>query len=424
MWLRFSPQCCDAQVYLGIGRTCAESGTFWHPYYPLGVPFFFSIPYRLGLPPEFLILVNLAFMAASSYLGGRALSGLAVRGKPPPPSVAYAGSALGHLLFLWGDSWHSLTDVGAASLGLAGGWLSVLGLRGAERRFLVLAALSWALSLLLRGVYQYPALLAGASLAAALLVRGSAEQRKTAIAFGATLALPLLAQYYNTYAHTGKWAFLDPEISKKSYVYNMTVPVYGRDTVLPPSGGLFPRHYDAAACFRSPPDPVPPYFSTKAVFGSWSRDPYRYEAYEDGRNPILDALRAGDWYAPVCLWLRREWFYFGSRAPSSYVTDASQRVFSAWILAAHLAALGLAAWFFRYSERREAWIPAALFALGSWGLNSLVGAESRYMMVFQTFVWTVGLTALLHELRRASGPVPPRPHARARSGSPGTAPPP
>ena len=64
--LGFAPQCCDAFDYLTLGEQYAthEVG-IWNNARPIGAQVYFSIPFRLGVPPELIVAQNLALMALS-----------------------------------------------------------------------------------------------------------------------------------------------------------------------------------------------------------------------------------------------------------------------------------------------------------------------------------------------------------------------
>jgi len=80
MPLEFAPQCCDAPNYVALGEACAKQLTAcWHGLRPTGALIYFSLPFRIGLPGESIIVLNALFTLLSAIAGAIALADLSTR---------------------------------------------------------------------------------------------------------------------------------------------------------------------------------------------------------------------------------------------------------------------------------------------------------------------------------------------------------
>ena len=360
MTIAFAGQCCDAETYLRIGKACATTAaSCWTPLRPIGAALYFSVPYRLGLPPETLVVMNLLLVAASIVGCWRAFSVLCAKATVVGRLVPAGIAVLAHLFFMAVPAWNSLSDVPAAALALLGIWLLILG--GARRRVWYHATAGSALgaAVLVRASYLYPAFLAAAvCLAASVVLK---RQRRSALALFLALGVSVGVQFYATHGRTGEWSFLDRTTTGRWERRHFGSTMYGRDTLLPGSAA----EYTAPECFRT------------------ARDPF-------------DAVRAHDWAAIACLWTRRQEFYFGSYVSAGrvYLSSRSKRHFSEGFLFLNGAALLLGAFFaFSAHRRKSTSVPLVLVAT-IWAQATAIVPESRFLMVPHVVLWVLALSAI------------------------------
>jgi hypothetical protein len=142
MMLGFAPQCCDAFDYLTIGEQYATSKIgSWNSARPIGAQVYFSVPFRLGVPPELIVAQNLVLMALSVTLVFLVLRrGMGSPAGRIPVAPCWLASGLAHVLFMLAPARNALTDVPAASLALSGLSLAMLGVSAGRPWLVVLAA--------------------------------------------------------------------------------------------------------------------------------------------------------------------------------------------------------------------------------------------------------------------------------------------
>ncbi len=290
MWSLFkiAPQCCDAFTYVQQGNTCALTGACSGDIRPMGVYYWFSIPERLGLPLNVLILLNLLLMLASVVLSVFALQRTLQTQCPhrkwgPITGLAVlVASLLAHGVFLYPTLFHTLTDGPSSCLALMGAWLMLMSLQAGTAkqrgRQLFAAGLLWGFAAWLRAFYLYPVL---CGLAIYLLGWVCSRPRQWCGLLLLSALLPIGTQYLHTYQSTGKLAYLDEEAGKFITMHS-SLTTAGYDTLLPSDG------------FFYPPDCVV-------------------------RYGILDGLKAGAFDDVACLAKERLKFYLGSYQPETYV---------------------------------------------------------------------------------------------------------
>lgn len=269
--LLFEAQCCDALEYLAMGQRCAtDDASCYDSLRPVGVLYWFSLPYRLGIAPEWLIVLHGILLLLSSGLGALALARLAGR-RPGWPLAVF--SLLVHLAWFF-PMWRvALSDMPASLLALIGIWLLLL---AQGRRLLVLAAagaLCLGLACLLRTFFLYP--LFGAVALWSLVALATRQLRPTLPAIALAL-LPVFYQYSQVWQASGQWSFLDPHWSAHWSARHLQDNASGYDTV-----STSPYRWHVFTCDSPPPD-------------------------------LLTNLRQRDLPATACLVLSRLQFYLGS----------------------------------------------------------------------------------------------------------------
>jgi hypothetical protein len=353
--LGFAPQCCDAFDYLTLGEQYAthEVG-IWNNARPIGAQVYFSIPFRLGVPPELIVAQNLALMALSVTFVFLVLR----RGTGSPAgrvavAACWLASGLAHVLFMLAPARNALTDVPAASLGLSGLSVAVLGVSTGRPWLVVLAAPFLSGALLMRAFYLYPALLAGAALVGLCLRR---RQWLAGACLAVLLAAPVLTQMWLTHRMTGAWSFVAPSEAARVRRYFLSSPAMGYDTLVPPVGHPYPAR-----------PPAPP----------------------DG---LLGARQRGEVIPAGWLLAQRVYFYLGSYTAFNavYLTSAADRIFSPWIAAANLLALGTGTIVLARLPRAAGLAPA-LFLLVAWAEALLLQPEARFIMAIHVLGWAFAL---------------------------------
>ena len=363
MSLGFSPQCCDAEHYLEIGKTCATAlADCWEPLRPIGAALYFSLPHRLGLPPEALIALNLLLVGASVALGWLALAALWPRSDRPTAVYRILALALVHAWFLWAGSWNALTDVPAAVLALLAIWLFILGVVQEGLGYPIGAGVALGLATITRAFYLYPALLAAGGWLLVAVVRR--QRRLAALLFLLGAMAPAVGQVALTHSRVGVWSFIDPGKTEWAKRLHFKSRFSGYDTVLLPAPP-HPVRQDAGSCFSRSSD-------------------------------VLDAIEKRDLTAVACVMLRRQYFHFGSysRWGAIYLTSATERQFSLLYFFLNLLLAVLAAAAFAVSGRPRAMLVPGLLMAGILFQSSILTPEARFLMVIQVGLWSVALGAL------------------------------
>src|SRR5882672_4023421 len=160
MPLEFAPQCCDAPNYVALGEACAKQLTAcWHGLRPTGALIYFSLPFRIGLPGESIIVLNALFTLLSAIAGAIALADLSTRKTRASRILLAVGAVVAHACFMAGTIRNSLSDVPAAAVAMLSLWLLILA--GSRQRLWLYAAAGAALGIatVLRAFFLYPALL-------------------------------------------------------------------------------------------------------------------------------------------------------------------------------------------------------------------------------------------------------------------------
>jgi hypothetical protein len=356
--LAFSPQCGDAVGYLELGQACAAGwDRCWEPLRPVGAILYYSLPYRLGLRPESIIVVNWLLALGSVALMYETTRRLA------PGSSGLRWSRLlailvGHLLFLGSPSWNSLSDLPATVFALAGVQCMLLA-HELDRWWCHLATgLLLGISVSLRAFYLYPAVLTVAALLLASVRQPRRLLRRCAVL---VVLLPIACQYGETYRRSHMIGFLYPPVEKLGRRIHFQSTLAGYDTSLT---GAVP--YDAKDCFRQ------------------------------SRN-FKDAVEKRDGAALACVLGRRYAFYLGTYTAGGkvYITSPAERhkstlllIVNSLVLAAASARLGL-------RGRRPESILVGAFLLMVFAQSLFIVPEARFLYAVLVWMWCDVLDAII-----------------------------
>jgi hypothetical protein len=233
-WLAFWPQSSDALDYLDTGRQCAEAGVCYDTLRPVVSVLWFSLPFRLGLPPETLLLMHGVLLLLAAWVWAGVLLRLACRSGVRQRGLCAVLLLSTTVPFLLPTFFHPLTDTPAALLViLATGWvLQAESLTGKS------AALRYALAGLLLGLaagfrvfYLYPVLF---QIAVVVGLTGMWRQHRRPLRYLLLLAvLPMVIQMRATHLYSQEWSYLPSEGTRYWRNTHQHSPVIGYDTLLP-----------------------------------------------------------------------------------------------------------------------------------------------------------------------------------------------
>jgi hypothetical protein len=281
---QFLPQCCDAVLYLLQGQTCATSNECYDQLRPMGAQLWFSLPYRLGLPVETLILLHWLLLCVSivlsvSVIAARCEQTLRLRYKV----LLFGFSALVHLVFFWPVMSLALTDAPAALLVLIAIWLLLSSRTPATALRLALSGLLLGLSAWIRFAYFYPLL---AALAIYVLLWLFDQQRRRIELLLLTALVPVAIQYGATFVHHHTFGYLGPKASQGLSAEHSLSTAAGQETILPQQQYLWPT-----SCAR--------------------------------QIGMEQARQEKDVASAACLMASRFYFSFGSYAPDTFIFAAT-----------------------------------------------------------------------------------------------------
>lgn len=191
-----SQQCCDAGLYLALGRACAENlKDCWHELRPTGAVFYFSLPFRFGVLPEWIIVLNAILVILSMGFGFRAMTAVSRTTRVSRLALALA-LPLVHGFFMGGTIRNSLSDGPSACAAMLSMWTLVLAMKRKKRWLYAVAGGALGLAVIVRAFYLYPALIAAACVV--LLAFVGKHSRLSAAAYCLALAAPILLQFSAT----------------------------------------------------------------------------------------------------------------------------------------------------------------------------------------------------------------------------------
>ena len=349
MELAFGPQNGDAVSYLELGSACATLGwpRCWDPLRPMGAVLLYSLPYRLKLPPESIIVLNWLLLLGSVAWTYRTVR-LLQPGERWRRWPRLAAIVVGHLLFFWRPSWNALSDVPATVFALAA--MQGLLLARVEDRWwrhlttgLCLGASVW-----LRAFYLYPAMVTAVAFILASVRQPRQLLRRSAVL---VMLLPIALNFYETYRRTSLIGYIYPPVEALGRRMHFQSTLAGYDSAM---GG--PLRYEAKECFGK-------------------------------SHTFEDAVNKKDISALACVLTRRYAFYFGTYTVGGtvYIATAAERhksavllIVNSLVLVAALARLGL-------RRRRPESLLVGLFVLTVVAESLFIVPESRYL--YLVFVW-------------------------------------
>jgi hypothetical protein len=360
--LTFKPQCCDSNIYVELGQSCAENFDLcWNDLRPMGAQFYFSLPFRLGLEKEWVIPMNGLVIGLSALASVPAIFALL------PAAPRFLKALLGaiflgiHLFFMGGIVRNSLSDLPAGVAALVAIWTLILAAERQRPWVYAAAGASLGLSAMIRAFFLYPSLVcAGVALVAALWRK---ETRWGALLFLSAFAFPVLFQMFFTNKFTHHWAFIDPGLTQYGEALHFETITYGYDTLQPDQG----FQYDAPQCF------------------------------EQARS-VADAVRKHAWGEALCVVKYRQWFYFGSYTSwgEVYLTEAKERQFSVPFLLFNIATIVCGAcWVLRHALRRPLLLAVFVFLGAIWGEGGAIIPETRFLIPFFVASWTLAVGGIV-----------------------------
>jgi len=290
---KFVPQCCDANIYLKLGEQCGINDDCYSPLHPMGVSYWFSIPYRLGLDPACLIIGHYCLLVISIVFSVLAVCDLYQKRMHAKPSAAISlliicVSASVHILFLWPDLRTSLSDAPASLLVLIGVWLLILSPEEPMLRVIALAVagMAFGLAAWIRAFFLYPIIF----LLSFYLILWIVQKKSKVIDLVLLVAvIPILFQFAATYKVYGKISYISPALQSDMYDEHLNTTVTGYDTILP-----FDYHTWHGPC--------------------------------DYYSELSTAIKDVDIKSLACLMSGRINFYLGSYAPNPYLAPFEHRL--------------------------------------------------------------------------------------------------
>lgn len=288
-FFNFPVQCCDTEAYLRLGQTCAETGVCYDKLRPVGSILWFSIPYRLGLPPEVVLISLRLLLTFVSVALSVFVSLKLIRHRVPAryknihlvPFITIS-SIISHTVFLQPVLQTALSDTAASLLAMIAVWLLLLISPDKRSRFvmLALAGLCMGLAAWIRVFFLYPVLVA---LIIWLIMWIFNSKRHIADFLICTALIPIAIQFYSTWKHTGAFSYIDPEVTANLLKEHRDNKSIGYDMVL----------------------------DSRGIWNWYSR----CENYQ----PLLPALEQADFHSLYCILSGRVNFYLGSYSADNFV---------------------------------------------------------------------------------------------------------
>lgn len=240
--LEFVPQCCDASIYLKMGQQCAVQGLCYNGLRPMGAVYWFSLPYRFGLPATSLILAHYLLLGISVILSVMAANALqrkifGIKITKRMIGVLLLCSLAIHSVFLFPVLRTTLSDAPAALFALIGTWLLMLSTEASKKRIIPkrivtigLAGLMLGMAAWFRAFYLYPVLIGIGLWLLVTLWRDKHSRVHLAIL---AAMIPIGVQYGATFNDSHQISYLDPETSASWSESHLDSTITGYDTILP-----------------------------------------------------------------------------------------------------------------------------------------------------------------------------------------------
>ncbi len=335
----------------------------------MGSYLWFSLPFRLGLPGEWLIvghvLLLLVSVALSTVAYIRLANELARKSDSSPrkrwfQAICFAGlSALVHWVFFYPVLFNSLADAPAAFLTLIAMWLLLLGQTGHRRAMLGVSGALLGLAAWIRVFYLYPVFVVLGVFVLLWLV--DSKRRLGELVFLVAL-IPISVQYFVTFQESGRVSYVGTVQTNQLTDFHLGSTSMGYDTLVSPVEG----HHWPSNC--------------------------------EVENGLIGAWERRDLSGAACLLAKKGQFYFGSYSPRTYLSRAdpeggeSGEKIRTWSLGflllnlvAALGAIGLICRSWRVGTRCG--LVALLLPGLVLGEALMIIPEQRFMMVFHVALW-------------------------------------
>ena len=360
--LEFLPQCCDSQDYLMLGTACAQDfGQCYDKLRPMGSALWFSLPYRLGLPPESLIGANIFLALLSVVLSSLVFAQLTARCDHYSPMTKWLIRLLlggcnlfVHAVVFSPVIFNSISDAPAALFSLLAIWLLLLNEinRSDSSLMLGISGMLFGFSAWIRAFYLYPVLATFGVFGLCWIKKRNRSYRELILLVA---MIPIGLQFSATYIRYRYLSYINREDVNEWSQKHLEDQHQGYDTLLPPQG-----YYWSANC---------------AIGG----------AGNSVRNSI-------------CLIAQKFVFYFGSYAPRTYLEAISQRRWSNGLLILNVSAMFGTGYFFikRREILRTAGVIAIVYSGCILGEGLLIIPEQRFMLFVQIIAALVFLETVIY----------------------------
>lgn len=243
--LEFDAQCCDAHLYINLARACL-AGECYDPVRPAGVQYWFSLPLRVGLPLEYVMVANWVLLFISVTLAVFAVRAVLRKingavGLGATAIILFVATA-SHIFFFWPFMHVFLADAPAGLMATIGIFSYLLGSnsqRWPAAAWWVLAGIGLGMSVWIRSFYLYPVVILLGIHTLFWLLNG----RRRAVDILVLVALiPILIQFNMTWQRHHQWSFIEPVASKTWKSIHLSDSGIGYDTLLPFSAyRIFPK---------------------------------------------------------------------------------------------------------------------------------------------------------------------------------------
>lgn len=291
--LDISRQCCDADSYINIGYLCAKADMCYNELRPVGAIYWFSLPFRLALPLDILVLLQMAlfltaaislllvFIEKQKHQRDIAFKKLSV-------FTAWTISVAVCIFWILPTFFSSLSDTPASLVFLEAIVLALLAAQRNSAALFLLAGILLGITSLLRTSYFHPTNVSMILLAIAstfLWIRqkkklAAVPQWKHILLFACYL--PISVQYWVNWKYFDEFSFVPSAYGKFAWVLHLQSNGAAYDTVLPQTG-----YYWSPVC--------------------------------NNAHGIMPDVMTGNIQGVACMLTNRFWFYMGSYAAKTYL---------------------------------------------------------------------------------------------------------
>jgi hypothetical protein len=238
-WVQFWPQCSDALDYLDKGKQCAKDGVCFDTLRPMISNLWFSIPSRMGLPEEILLLMHAMLFLVSVLLASRVL--LVLANKINVPTLLHKmlimfACALVHAFFLTPIIFYALTDAPAGLLVLiAIECIVLMDLQTCQfkRSVYLVSGMLLGAAVGLRVFYLYPVLITVVVYLFVSLLTNRSNSKRYKKLYLCIAFVPVLMQMHATYLYSSDIAYLPQDGTQYWRNAHQRSPYIGYDTLMP-----------------------------------------------------------------------------------------------------------------------------------------------------------------------------------------------